>query len=102
MKLKLLTFSFVIIGIFTFASNSFSNTSNSLEFDKKLYTKTINTSIKNISKKFKLSTKDIINKLNDKNIKIHNENQTIIEIALSNGKESKEIINTILSQKKIN
>ncbi|WP_419764174.1 MAG: hypothetical protein ACNI28_10360 [Arcobacter sp.] len=93
MKIKFLLIS--IITIITFASSSF--LLQDKKIDEKLYSTIINTSINDLSGVFKIDSKSIIKKLNDNNIKILNKEQTIIQIALSNAKNSNEIIDLILS-----
>ncbi|PLY09299.1 MAG: hypothetical protein C0626_09905 [Arcobacter sp.] len=93
MKIKFLLIT--IATIITFASSSF--LLQDKKIDEKLYSTIINTSINNLSGVFKIDSKTIIKKLNDNNIKILNEEQTIIQIALSNAKNSNEIIDLILS-----
>ncbi|WP_428023532.1 hypothetical protein [Arcobacter sp.] len=93
MKIKILLIS--IATIITFASSSF--LLQDKKIDEKLYSTIINTSIENLSGLFKIDTNSIIKKLSDNNIKILNKEQTIIQIALSNAKDSNEIINLILS-----
>ena len=93
MKLKFLLLT--IFTIITFASSSYLN--KDTKIDEKLYAKIINTSLIDLSEVFKIDTKNIIKKLTDNNIKILNKEQTIIQIALSNSKDSNEIIDLILS-----
>lgn len=93
MKLKFLLLT--IFTIITFASSSYLN--KDTKIDEKLYSKIINTSLIDLSEVFKIDTKNIIKKLTDNNIKILNKEQTIIQIALSNSKDSNEIIDLILS-----
>lgn len=93
MKIKFLLIT--IATIITFASSSF--LLQDKKIDEKLYSTIINTSINNLSGVFKIDSKTIIKKLNDNNIKILNEEQTIIQIALSNAKNSNDIIDLILS-----
>ena len=93
MKIKFFVIS--IITLLTFASASF--LLQDKKIDEKLYSTIINSSLENLSSVFKIDTSSIIKKLNDNNIKILNKEQTIIQIALSNAKDSNEIINLILS-----
>ncbi len=93
MKIKFLLIT--IITIITFASSSF--LLQDKKIDEKLYSTIINTSIDSLSTVFKIDTTSIIKKLTDNNIKILNKEQTIIQIALSNAKDSNEIIELILS-----
>ncbi|MGB5920106.1 hypothetical protein [Arcobacter sp.] len=93
MKIKFLLLT--IFTIITFASSSY--LSKDTKIDEKLYSRIINTPIENLSGVFKIHTKNIIKKLTDNNIKILNKEQTIIQIALSNSKDSNEIIDLILS-----
>lgn len=95
MKIKIFAIMVVIITIITFASSSF--LPENKKIDERLYSTIINSSLKNLSTIFKITTEDIIKKLNDNNIRILNKNQTIIEVALSNAKTSNEIINILLS-----
>ncbi len=94
MKIKFLLIT--VITIITFGSSSF--LLQDKKIDEKLYSSIINSSIENLSSVFKLDTKSIIKKLSDNNIKILNKEQTIIQIALSNAKDSNEIIDLILSR----
>lgn len=93
MKIKFLLIT--IVTIITFASSSF--LLQDKKIDEKLYSTIINTSIDSLSGVFKIDTTSIIKKLTDNNIKILNKEQTIIQIALSNAKDSNEIIKLILS-----
>lgn len=98
MKLKTISISIMILTIFAFASSSYINSNKKIEnIDGKLYNMIINTPIKNLNSTFKLTSKDIIKKLNEKNIKTLDNKQTIIQIALSNAKSSNEIIDILLS-----
>jgi hypothetical protein len=94
MKIKILLLT--TITIIAFASSSY--LIKDKKIDEKLYSSIINTSLQNLSGVFKIDTKSIIKKLTDNNIKILNKEQTIIQVALSNSKDSNEIINLILEK----
>lgn len=96
MKIKIYAILITMIAIFTFASSSFLTKEEKI--DTQLYNKIVNSHLDEISTFFKISLDDIIRKLNDNSIKIYSKNETIIQIALSNKKDSDEIIKILLSQ----
>lgn len=95
MKIKILTISIITITIISLASSSL--LSEEKKINEKLYSTIINTPINNLSTIFKINSNEIIKKLNENNIKILSKDETIIQIALLNGKDSNEIIELILS-----
>ncbi len=83
------------LSLFTFASASIFLESDTQQ-NKAIYTSIVNSSIKDLSPIFKQTPASIIQKLTLKNINVRNDKQTILQIALSNAKEAKEILDIIL------
>ncbi len=81
--------------LFTFASASIFLESDTKQ-NKVIYSSIINSTLKDLSPIFKQSTQHIIKKLTIENIKVRDEEQTIVQIALSNAKQSQEILDIIL------
>lgn len=84
-----------IISIITAGTLYFTNTNDLQKIDKQLFSSIINTSLKDLSPIFKQDVKSMINKLTLKNITVLNKQQTIVQVALYNAKESSEIINIL-------
>lgn len=85
--LPLFIFTFASAGIFLKPDN---------QQDRIIYESIENSTLTNLSPIFKQSTEKIIQKLNVNNINVRNSEQTILQIALSNAKETSEILDIIL------
>lgn len=81
--------------VFTFASaNIFVSSDN--KQDRVIFESIENSTIESLSPIFKQSPQIIIKKLTVNNINVRNTKQTILQIALSNAKETSEILDIIL------
>lgn len=73
----------------------FYTTQDKREFDKAMFSSITNSTLTELSPVFKQDVTSMIRKLTEKNIKVLNAQQTIIQVALYNSTESSKIIDIL-------
>lgn len=86
---------YTLLVVVALGTTFFYTTQDKREFDKAMFSSISNSTLTDLSPVFKQDVNSMINKLTEKNIKVLNSEQTIIQVALYNSIESSKIIDIL-------